>query len=86
MKIRAEKLKTLIIDVLPEDEELVLEYLKCRKLEITANKLVKDELIPMKEGIKCTDKRILAGTQYSDHVTCLKFFKFNDFTWELVEE
>jgi hypothetical protein len=93
MKIKViSKIKNkIIIDVLPEDEELVLEYLRYRELEIAANKLVKDELIPVIEGIRCADKRILAGSKYNYRLRfspsqVLSGFSFNNFQWELVDE
>jgi hypothetical protein len=93
MKIKViSKIKNkIIIDVLPEDEELVLEYLRYRELEIAATKLVKDELIPVIEGIRYADKRILAGSKYNHRLRfypspVLSGFSFNNFKWELVDE
>jgi hypothetical protein len=92
MKIKSNGIRTIIIDVLPEDEALVLEYLRLRKFELAAIKLVEDELITDIDFRNCRWNRIEAEENYSAILQTRmnsanhKKHNFSDFFWELDED
>jgi hypothetical protein len=92
MKIKSVSGNPIIIDVLPEDEALVLEYLKCRKLEIAALTLFEDKLISGHELNEYTSDRQIVEFKYNKLLfsrilpTQKDWISFVNFYWELDED
>jgi hypothetical protein len=81
-----------VINVLPEDEAFVLEYLKCRNLECAAIKLHNDRLICIEDfrhTINCrrvVERKCTNLFQSRRKSTLIQDFIFSDYYWELDED